>query len=98
MLDDADLDYAVNASAFGSASTRDRSPCLPAAYVERGIGDEFVNRLAEKTKGLKAGDPNEQDTIIGPLIMSRRSRSPDGATILAGGEAVWPSSTTQMRR
>ena len=36
--------------------------------VERPIADEFVEQLAEKTKGLKTGDPKEHDTIIGPLI------------------------------
>ena len=36
--------------------------------VERPIADEFTTRLAEKAKGLKAGDPKEHDTIIGPLI------------------------------
>ena len=27
-----------------------------------------MSRLAEKTNGLKVGDPNEHDTIIGPVI------------------------------
>jgi acyl-CoA reductase-like NAD-dependent aldehyde dehydrogenase len=67
--------------------------------VERPIADEFVGRLAEKTKTLKAGDPKEQDTIIGPLITEEalatvRSRVDDavakGARVLAGGDAVGP--------
>jgi aldehyde dehydrogenase (NAD+) len=63
--------------------------------VERPIADEFTRKLAEKTKALKAGDPKEQDTIIGPLISEDavatvKSRVDDavakGAKLLAGGE------------
>ena len=68
-------------------------------YGERTIADEFISRLAKKTQGLKAGDPKEHDTIIGPLINEQaldtvRSRVEQavaaGATVLAGGEAVGP--------
>jgi acyl-CoA reductase-like NAD-dependent aldehyde dehydrogenase len=67
--------------------------------VERPIADEFTSRLAAKAKTLKAGDPREHDTIIGPLIndaalqmVSERVRDAvaKGAQVLAGGEAVGP--------
>ena len=69
VLADADLDYAVNATAFG-AFLHQGQICMSARriIVERPIADEFIARLAEKTNGLKAGDPNEHDTIIGPVI------------------------------
>ena len=69
VLGDADLDYAVNATAFG-AFLHQGQICMSARriIVERSISDEFVSRLVDKTNGLKAGDPNEHDTIIGPLI------------------------------
>ena len=100
VLGDADLEYAVNASAFGSYLHQGQI-CMSTRriYVERTIADEFISRLAEKTKGLKAGDPKEHDTIIGPLINEQalatvRSRVEQavaaGATVLAGGEAVGP--------
>jgi acyl-CoA reductase-like NAD-dependent aldehyde dehydrogenase len=100
VLGDADLEYAVNASAFGSYLHQGQI-CMSTRriYVERSIADEFVSRLAEKTKGLKTGDPKEHDTIIGPLINEQalalvKSRVEqavaDGATVLAGGEAVGP--------
>src|SRR5204862_418462 len=63
----------------------------------RSIADEFVPRLAEKTKTLKTGDPKEPDTIIGPLITEHalanvKTRVEDavakGAKVLAGGDAV----------
>jgi acyl-CoA reductase-like NAD-dependent aldehyde dehydrogenase len=97
VLRDADLEYAVNASAFG-AFLHQGQICMSARriVVERPIADEFVQRLAEKTKGLKAGDPKEPDTIIGPLINESALETvkdrvqeavAKGAKVLAGGEA-----------
>jgi acyl-CoA reductase-like NAD-dependent aldehyde dehydrogenase len=94
------MEYAVNATAFG-AFLHQGQICMSARkiIVEKPIADEFVSRLAEKTKTLKAGDPKEQDTIIGPLINEQaletvRTRVEDavakGARVLAGGEAVGP--------
>ncbi|HEY7398839.1 MAG TPA: aldehyde dehydrogenase family protein [Gaiellaceae bacterium] len=98
VLADADVDYAVNASAFG-AFMHQGQICMSTRkiIVERPIADEFTEALAAKTKTLKAGDPSEQDTIIGPLITAGaldlvKGRVDDavakGATLLAGGEAV----------
>jgi acyl-CoA reductase-like NAD-dependent aldehyde dehydrogenase len=100
VLADADLDYAVDASVFGSFLHQGQI-CMSARriVVERPIADAFVERLAAKTKTLKAGDPKEPDTIIGPLInedalATVKARVDDavakGATVLAGGEAVGP--------
>jgi acyl-CoA reductase-like NAD-dependent aldehyde dehydrogenase len=100
VLADADLEYAVNATAFG-AFLHQGQICMSARriIVERGIADEFTERLAQKTAGLKTGDPKEHDTIIGPLINERalekvKGRVEDavaqGARVLAGGEAVGP--------
>jgi acyl-CoA reductase-like NAD-dependent aldehyde dehydrogenase len=60
VLADADLDYAVSASAFG-AYLHQGQICMSARriIVERPIADEFVGRLAEKTAGLTLGDPKE---------------------------------------
>jgi acyl-CoA reductase-like NAD-dependent aldehyde dehydrogenase len=100
VLADADLEYAVNATTFG-AFLHQGQICMSARriIVERPIAEEFVQRLAEKTKSLKAGDPNEHDTIIGPLINESalqmvKDRVDDavarGAKVLAGGKAVGP--------
>jgi acyl-CoA reductase-like NAD-dependent aldehyde dehydrogenase len=101
VLDDADLDYAVNATAFGSFFHQGQI-CMSARriIVDRSIADEFTQRLAAKTAGLKVGNPTEPDTVIGPLISEQlletvRSRVEDavakGAKLLAGGEAVGPA-------
>jgi len=100
VLADADLDYAVNASAFG-AFLHQGQICMSARkiIVERPIADEFTSRLAEKTKTLKTGDPKEPSTIIGPLINESalqmvkervRDAVAKGATVLAGGEVDGP--------
>ena len=96
VLADADLEFAVNASAFG-AYLHQGQICMSARriVVERPIAEEFTRKLVEKTKALKSGDPKEQDTIIGPLINDSaldtvKSRVDDavakGARVLAGGE------------
>ena len=100
ILADADLDYAVNASAFG-AFLHQGQICMSARriIVERPIAERFIDRLSAKTAGLKAGDPREHDTIIGPLISEGalemvKGRVADavakGARVLAGGEASGP--------
>jgi acyl-CoA reductase-like NAD-dependent aldehyde dehydrogenase len=98
VLADADLEYAVNATAFG-AFLHQGQICMSArkVLVERSIADEFTEKLAAKAKGLKAGDPKEHDTIIGPLINEDALKMVQGrvdeavkkgARVLAGGEAV----------
>jgi acyl-CoA reductase-like NAD-dependent aldehyde dehydrogenase len=100
VLGDADLEYAVNASAFG-AYLHQGQICMSTRriYVERAIAGDFIPRLAEKTKSLKVGDPKEHDTVIGPLINEQalalvkgrvEQAVAQGATVLAGGEAVGP--------
>ncbi len=95
VLRDADLDYAVNAAAFG-AYLHQGQICMSTRriIVEAPIAEEFTRRLADKVSGLKMGDPMEMDTIIGPLInqeafdtVSTRVRDAvkGGARVLAGG-------------
>ena len=98
VLDDADLDYAVDASAFG-AYLHQGQICMSARrlLVDRRIADAYVDRLAAKTAGLKVGDPAEAGTVIGPLINQRALDTvagrvaeavAGGAKVLAGGERV----------
>jgi acyl-CoA reductase-like NAD-dependent aldehyde dehydrogenase len=101
VLEDADLEYAVNATAFG-AYLHQGQICMSArkVLVERSVADEFTKRLTEKTQGLKAGDPKEHDTVIGPLINEDalamvKGRVEDavkkGAKVLAGGDVAGPN-------
>ena len=97
VLADADLEYAVNAAAFGTFLHQGQI-CMSARkiIVERPIAKEFTEKLVAKTKSLKVGSPTEMDTIIGPLINKQaldqvRSRVDEavshGAKVLTGGKA-----------
>jgi acyl-CoA reductase-like NAD-dependent aldehyde dehydrogenase len=100
VLADADVDYAVDASAFG-AFLHQGQICMSArrVIVERAVADEFVERIAAKAAGLATGDPKVPSTIIGPLITADalatvKGRVDEavakGARVLAGGEADGP--------
>ena len=100
VLRDADLDYAVNASAFG-AYFHQGQICMSTRriIVEAPVADAFAKQLAAKVAGLKMGDPTQQDVVIGPLITKealdivvRRvdAAVAGGARVLAGGRAEGP--------
>jgi acyl-CoA reductase-like NAD-dependent aldehyde dehydrogenase len=100
VLADADLDYAVDATAF-AAFFHSGQICMSArkVLVEEPVYDEFVSRLTAKAKTLAAGDPAADGTVIGPLItpgaLARVTREVDeaveaGATVLTGGTADGP--------
>jgi acyl-CoA reductase-like NAD-dependent aldehyde dehydrogenase len=97
VLADADLEYAVDATTFG-AFLHQGQICMSARriIVERPVAEEFVSRLAEKTSGLKVGDPKAHDTIIGPVITGDALETikarvdaavRSGAKVLTGGSA-----------
>jgi acyl-CoA reductase-like NAD-dependent aldehyde dehydrogenase len=95
ILKDADVDYAVNAAAFGRYMHQGQV-CMNTKriVVERPIAEEFIEKLTVKTKSLKFGNPAEPDTIVGPLInesqmkklQAQISRAREqGARITCGG-------------
>ncbi|WP_206244036.1 aldehyde dehydrogenase family protein [Novosphingobium terrae] len=97
VLEDADVDDAVNATCFG-AFLHQGQVCMNTrkVYVHRAIHDGFVEKLAAKVRGLKAGDPIDPSVIIGPLINDRaveqtHERLQDalerGATLVTGGKS-----------
>jgi acyl-CoA reductase-like NAD-dependent aldehyde dehydrogenase len=93
---DADLELAaekVKTHAFNYAGQTCVS--IQRVYVRREVMDEFVERLVPKVQALKAGDPADDATDVGPVIdranherilewieEARRG----GAEVLAGGE------------
>jgi acyl-CoA reductase-like NAD-dependent aldehyde dehydrogenase len=100
VLADADLDYAVEATAF-AAFFHSGQICMNArkVLVERPIYDTFMDRLLARAASLPIGDPSAPGTVIGPLInqtaLDRVSREVDeavasGAKVLAGGFAEGP--------
>lgn len=69
ILDDADLDMAVDGSLFG-IFYHCGQVCTSGSrlFVHEKIYDEFMARLIEKAKKIKLGDPKDFNTGMGPLI------------------------------
>lgn len=69
VLEDADIQRAVNAAAFGKYMHNGQiCMSLNRIIVHRNVYDEFVKRFVDKAESIKAGDPRDKDTLIGPLI------------------------------
>jgi acyl-CoA reductase-like NAD-dependent aldehyde dehydrogenase len=97
ILRDADVDYAVNAAAFG-AFIHQGQACMATrrVVVEKPIAKEFTEKFVKKALSLKVGNPLERDTIIGPLINQYQFNEVknnvdgalhDGATLLCGAKS-----------
>src|SRR5690349_14637961 len=69
VLDSADLDAAaegVTRSAFGLQNQK--CSATSRVYVHTRVAQPFLEKLVEKTKALKIGDPSERDVYFGPVI------------------------------
>jgi benzaldehyde dehydrogenase (NAD) len=88
VLDDADLDDAVNLAAWGSFFHQGEI-CMTTGrtLVADRVYDGFVERLAHKAANLPVGDPGSQQVALGPLIDAGQRDKVHGlvtATINAG--------------
>ncbi|MFN6993281.1 MAG: aldehyde dehydrogenase [Aquincola tertiaricarbonis] len=72
VLEDADLDHAVNGVLYGIFSSSGES-CIAGSrlFVAQPIYDEFMTRLTERAAALRVGDPADERTQMGPLITAR---------------------------
>jgi benzaldehyde dehydrogenase (NAD) len=95
VLDDADLDRAVSAGAWGSFLHQGQI-CMTTGrhLVAAAIYDEYVARLADKASELPVGDPASGQVALGPIIDERQrdkvhdlvtSSVAAGAKLAAGG-------------
>ncbi|SPE23153.1 Vanillin dehydrogenase [Burkholderiales bacterium] len=69
VLDDADLEEAVKAAAFGAFFNQGQI-CMSTEriIVDAKVADEFVKKLAAKAASLKAGLPDEEGCALGSMI------------------------------
>ncbi|MEW2578741.1 aldehyde dehydrogenase family protein [Streptomyces syringium] len=110
VLDDADLDYAVDAAVF-SRFIHQGQVCMAAnrVLVDRSVEAEFTEKFVAKVRTLKVGDPADPGTHIGPLINAGQAEGittlveqtiADGATALlhgtSDGTLVGPSVLTGL--
>jgi acyl-CoA reductase-like NAD-dependent aldehyde dehydrogenase len=96
VLDDADLDAAVRAAAFGAFANQGQI-CMSTEriVVDATVADDFVERLAARTRTLRAGVPGAEGCVLGAMIdrgAAQRVRAMiddalhKGARLVAGGE------------
>jgi len=69
ILDDADVDQAVNLASWGSFFHQGQI-CMTAGrhFIADRLYDDFVERLAAKAEALKVGDPATDEVALGPVI------------------------------
>lgn len=69
VLDDADLDLALEGALWGAfGTTGQRCTATSRLILQNGIHDNFVGMLIERTKALKIGDGRKKGTDVGPVI------------------------------
>src|SRR5437867_2108195 len=69
VLDDADLDVAVNAAINGAFySTGQRCTASSRLVVTQGIHDRFVSAMVDRLRGLMVGNARHSATHIGPVV------------------------------
>jgi acyl-CoA reductase-like NAD-dependent aldehyde dehydrogenase len=95
VFDDANIKTAIGM--IGSVWTFHSGQICTAptrAIVQRGVYDQVVEGLAKMATVLKVGDPNERDTVVGPVITAaHRDRiesyvaagKSEGGEVVAGG-------------
>ncbi|MER9947242.1 aldehyde dehydrogenase [Mesorhizobium sp. M0047] len=71
VMADADIDEAVNATAFGAFMNQGQI-CMSTerVVIDEQIADQFVEKLRSKIAKLPVGDPNK-GAVIGPVISDR---------------------------
>ncbi|MCU1646109.1 MAG: benzaldehyde dehydrogenase [Nocardia sp.] len=95
VLDDADLEAAASAGAFGSYFHQGQI-CLTAGrhLVHERVADAYLDILVRKTKALTVGNPLTDDVDLGPIVNERQAAHAEkivtdsaaaGARVLAGG-------------
>ncbi|MBF2719774.1 aldehyde dehydrogenase family protein [Psychrobacter sp. NG254] len=96
VLKDADIEQAVKAAAFGKFLHQGQiCIAINRVIVEDEIYDDFVERFLAHVKTLNVGDPNKQDTAVGPIINEKQVKSlkekiakaqEEGAKMILSGE------------
>ncbi|WP_341976196.1 aldehyde dehydrogenase family protein [Microbacterium sp. LTA6] len=98
VLDDADLDAAVEAiihGAFGQSGQR--CSATSRVIVDAKVHDALLERLAPRVRAMKIGRGDQSWSDIGPVVNEERHQAcitaieraiTDGAKVVAGGEAA----------
>lgn len=95
VLDDADVEAAVNGAAFGSFMNQGQI-CMSTerVIVHEGIADRFIEAFAAKARALPAGNPRDR-VVLGSLVTMAAAEKMDalmadatakGGQVVAGGK------------
>lgn len=98
VLNDADLDEAVKAAAFGAFMNQGQI-CMSTErlIVDESVADAFADKFAQKVSTMATGDPREGKTPLGAVVDQRTVDKVNmliddavskGAQILAGGKST----------
>ncbi|HMM63491.1 MAG TPA: betaine-aldehyde dehydrogenase [Mesorhizobium sp.] len=95
VFDDADLENAIGGAMLGNFySTGQICSNGTRVFVQKGLHDRFVERLVERTKKIRIGDPLDPETQMGPLVSKAqhdkvvdyiRIGREEGANLACGG-------------
>ena len=95
VLDDADLDLALDGVLWGAfGTTGQRCTATSRLILQRGIHDEFIRTLVDRVERLSLGDGRQDGTDVGPLIHEEALLKVEryvgigqgeGAKLMAGG-------------
>ena len=98
ILDDADLDLAIETAANGAwIQTGQRCTATERLIVTAGVHDQVVERMAAKARAYKVGHALDADTQIGPVANGKQfaenlafvdKGKDEGAELVAGGVPV----------
>lgn len=98
VLDDADLDRAVQIALDGSFfATGQRCTASSRLIVQEGIHDRFVAALAERVASLRVGDALDPETQMGPAVSEDQMETSyryidiargEGGRVVTGGERL----------
>ena len=98
VLDDAYLDLALRAVAFGALGTAgQRCTTTRRVIVQSGVAEELTRRLVDVYPTVRVGDPLEPSTLVGPLIdegaveafeRAVAAATEQGGEILGGGRRL----------
>jgi benzaldehyde dehydrogenase (NAD) len=74
VLDDADIEAAADAGAWGSFFHQGQI-CLTAGrhIVHESIADAYVEALVKKAKALVVGNPSDEKVQVGPIVSERQA-------------------------
>lgn len=89
VLDDADLDNAVDCALNGAFfSTGQRCTASSRLIVTEGIHDKFVEKLTQRTKDLVVGDALDKATQMGPVVDESQLKQDTDYIEIGAGEGA----------